>query len=237
MELNTKYRIAMSVIAILCVACVALGAAVFQAQKTTTEPATDEAPLIKDEAAAWKNFDTFFQNLNQQFQTDRQHAFSMLDNFFNDDFFTNTDEPFKEMEKMHQEMMQRMEKSFKGAFDDSWDTWFNTKFTNNGLLSDGSRLSEQTEETKDAYIYRFTAPDLKGKKLNVKIDDRGITIQGDYVQQTEKTDKEDKVIARQEARRSIYERFSIPEDADVQKAEINNNGNEVTVRLPKKSTS
>jgi HSP20 family molecular chaperone IbpA len=238
MRLKTKYRIAITVIAMLCIGCVALGAALYQTQKTTGDKAaTVDKPAKQDQATVEKNFDAFFNNLDQQFLAERQQSFQLLDNFFNDDFFNNTEEPFKAMEKIHQEMLNRMGKNLKGTFDNSWDAWFKNRFSDTGLLPGSAMLNEQTEETKDAYIYHFTTPDLNGQKLNVKIDEQGITIQGDYTQQAKKTNDKDKVIARQESRSSVYERFSIPEGVDLDKAKISNKGNEITVRLPKKPVS
>ena len=214
MRVNTKYRIAVTVIAMLCIACVALGAALYQTQSTTGDK-TDTV----DEPA------------------ERRQSFQLLDNFFNDDFFNNTEEPFQAMEKIHREMLNRMGKNLKGTFDNSWDAWFKDRFSDTGLLPGDALLNERTEETKNAYIYHFTTPNLNGRKLNVQIDEQGITIQGDYIRQAGKTNDKDKVIARQELHSSIYERFPIPEGVDLDKAKIDNKDNEITVRLPKKLSS
>ena len=238
MRLNTKYRIAITVIAMLGIACVALGAALYQTQSATGDKgSTVNKPAANDQATVEKNFDAFFKNFDRQFQAERQRSFQLLDNFFNDDFFSSNEEPFQAMERIHRQMLSRMGKKLKGSFDDSWDAWFKNRFSETGLLSGSGLLNEQTEETKNAYIYHFTAPDLNGQKLNVKIDEQGITIQGDYTQQAEKTNDKNKVIARQESRGSVYEHFSIPEGVDLDKAKIDNKGNEITVRLPKKLSS
>lgn len=231
MKVNTKYRIAMIVITVLCVACVALGAALFKVQQANDEP------LEEDKSNSRGNYDALFQSLNRQLQDDRQRAFHMLDGFFDDDFFTRTHEPFKEMEKMHHEMLDRMGKSLKGVLDDSWDAWFENRFTNNSLLTNGNYIKEQKEETKDAYIYRFTFPSLQEHELNVKVGDKGITIEGEFIQSVKKTNEKEEVIAQHEVQRSIYEHVSIPQDVDVQKAEVNKKKNEITVRLPKKTSS
>ena len=238
MRVNTKYRIAVTVIAMLCIACVALGAALYQTQSTTGDKTdTVDEPAREGQATGEKNFDAFFHNLDQQFQAERRQSFQLLDNFFNDDFFNNTEEPFQAMEKIHREMLNRMGKNLKGTFDNSWDAWFKDRFSDTGLLPGDALLNERTEETKNAYIYHFTTPNLNGRKLNVQIDEQGITIQGDYIRQAGKTNDKDKVIARQELHSSIYERFPIPEGVDLDKAKIDNKDNEITVRLPKKLSS
>lgn len=221
MELQKKYRLAQIVIVGLCILSIAMGVALSRAQKESS------LPMEKEKMPKFDSFDSFFNSFNHRFQNDGRHSFDMLDQFFNDGFFAGKSDPFKEMERMQKQMKQEMDKSLRETFDSSWNSWFGNRFMG------GDALDMNVYETKNAYVYRFTIPNLKEQKLDVNVSKEGITIQGDFTQNAEKMNPQRNVVARQEKHSSVYRNFPIPEDADVQKAEVNNQGGQIVVKVPR----
>ena len=238
MELNRKYKIAQTAIVVLCVTCAALSLVVFRNRtgdySQPAQPAVADKPAEPAQPAQPAqppNFDSFFKSFNHQLEEQHHSSSAMLDKFFDDDFFNQNQEPFKEMEKLRREMMARMEQSMKGSFDTSWNTWFDDRFTG------GGSLDRQMEETPDAYVYHFNFPDLKDRKMNVKVGEDGITISGDFVSKKEDTGAGSKAETQVERRESSYLHFPIPDNADSQKAAVTQKDGEITVRVPKRAAS
>ncbi|MBW1990430.1 MAG: Hsp20/alpha crystallin family protein [Deltaproteobacteria bacterium] len=223
MDLDKKYRFAKVAIVVLCLACVGLlvGLARSSDEKAATVP--EFVPEFKD-------LDSFSRSLAKQLEAQRREAFRMFDRFFGDEFFRDQAKPFKEMERLHQELMERMEESFRHYFDRHWDDWFDSRFTQGGL-----RL--ERKNTGDAYVYRFTIPDAKEQKLDVEVSERWISIKGEFIQQLERKDSRGRVTARQEQRQTVAQSFSIPGDADYQRADISQKDGEIVVRIPRRATT
>jgi HSP20 family molecular chaperone IbpA len=144
------------------------------------------------------NFDSFSSQLEDLLKRDRHSTWDMFDRFFNDDFFSKNKAPFSEMEQLRKRMNDMMEKEMQGTFDHSWNTWFDDHF-----LSDNSGVKMQTTDKGNAYIIKLKIPNLKDNHLNIKIDEKGILVDGECTQLAEKKDDKGNVISKQEIHRSM----------------------------------
>ena len=95
----------------------------------------------------------------------------------------------------------------------------------------------ETDSQKDAYVITLRIEDLKDHRLNLYIDEDGIRVEGDFTRVDEKKDLNGNTISRQESRQSIVKRFSIPEDADYERAAVKNKKNRMIITLPRRIRS
>jgi len=184
----------------------------------------DGGPISPD----FRNGESFSHFLTEKFKKERDDQWGFLDRFFSDDFFAKRNDPFTEMDEFHQRMNRMMKKNLKPSFENSWGAWFSNRF-----LGGNGDVEIRTEEKKDSYVITLEIPNLKDNKLNIRINEDGISIQGELTQIAERKDARGNVIARQEVHRSISQRFPIPHDADHEGAQIDNDGDRIKISLPK----
>lgn len=175
-----------------------------------------------------RDIDSFTSHLNDWMHSSRSHDWKMFDRFFDDDFFSGNKDPFSEMERLRKQMDDMMEKDMKDPFNRSWDSWFGDRF-----LGGGSDIDMDLKDKDDAYVVTLNIPHLKDNRLNVTIDEDGISVEGDYTQTAEKKDAQGHVTSKREIRRSISRHFSIPPDADHAHAKIKNESDRIVITLPK----
>jgi HSP20 family molecular chaperone IbpA len=185
--------------------------------------------VFKPEQSVFKNADDFSSFFHKKFKAENKNQWDRFDHFFNDDFFQNQNDPFGEMDIFHRNIEEMMEKTLRPSFRQSWDSWFDDRF-----FPYDDQINMQISETQDSYIVELTMPDgLQDNKLNVDITKENISIDGNFTKNIEKKDAEGKVIARNESRQSISQKFSIPENADFEKARIDQKADRIIITLPK----
>jgi HSP20 family molecular chaperone IbpA len=216
MDRHKKHYVLFVVITVLAVVCLIQAVIIFH------HP--DREPVSHD----FQDGDSFSHFLTKKFKKETDDQWGFLDRFFSDDFFAKRNDPFTEMDEFHQRMNKMMNKNLKPSFENSWDAWFSNRF-----LGGNGNFEIRTEEKKDSYVITLEIPNLKDNKLNITIDEDGISIEGELTQIAERKDARGNVIARQEVHRSISQRFPIPHDADHEGAEIDNDGDRIKISLPK----
>jgi HSP20 family molecular chaperone IbpA len=216
MELKRKFRISLVLVSIL--VCVSLIEGIIIIRNLSSAKSTDRY-------GSQEHFSSFLENL---FKKEKNQTWGILDDFFNEDFFRTETDPFKEAERLRRQWSDMMEKETKKSFQDAWDGWFSDRFF------DGSdEIGIETKEKGDAYVMELKIPNLKQNKLTINVDKNGISVEGEFTQIAEKKDPKGNVIRKHEVHRKISRQFPIPYDANHEKAEIKNKGDEVIIILPK----
>lgn len=217
MEKNKKYKIAVLLMVLLAVACVVEGIFIYtQYVKNDSKHAND-------------TFESFSLNMLDKFKRERKERDDMFDRFFDDDFFSKQSDPFAEMQRLQRQLDDMMGKNHRGTFRDSWDSWFGDRF-----FGGSEEIEFDQKENKNSYIITLRIPNLKENKLDIKIDQDGISISGDFSQIAEKKDADGNVISKREVHRTISKKFTIPGDADHEKAKVKNKKDKIIITLPKK---
>ncbi len=217
MEQKRKFKIIISLVIILAVFCVVEGFVIYKQHRNNSE--TD----IND------TFETFSSSLLDKFKKERKERDDMLDRFFDDDFFSRQADPFSEMERMQKQLDKMMGRQNRGIFNDSWDSWFGDRF-----FGGSDDVEFDQKEKRNAYIITLRIPNLKENKLDIKIEEDGIGISGEFSQIAERKDSDGNVISKREVYRSISKNFPIPGDADHAKAEVKNKKDKIIITLPKR---
>lgn len=177
----------------------------------------------------FQNEDRFSTFLDKQFQNDKNQKWSLFDRYFNDDFFSNRSDPFDEMARMQQQLDELMSEHSGKMFNDTWDGWFDDRF-----FGGSSEINIDTTEKKDAYLITINIPNLKENKINIHIEKDAISINGDFSQTIEKRDNDGNIINKHEMFKSISRTLPVPDGVDTDKAVIDQNGDNIIIRLPKK---
>lgn len=152
----------------------------------------------------------------------QRHPFAFedkfLNDFFNQDFFERSRDPFEEMRRMRSRMLEQFENRdrFEGVFDD----WYKGRFG-------GGDVGEVSQREDDEFLYLDV--DLKGKtpkNFNVKVENGQVTIVGEV-----ETKESDGSIASSRFERS----FPAPPHVDSEKFVVEQSKDKMTIKFPKKS--
>ena len=166
------------------------------------------------------NIDSTLNELKKNF-TNRDKVF---DDFFNDDFFKNHLDPFEEMNRMRKHMQDSLD-SFNKGFENSFEGWFSNRF------GGGSAQDFQTREDEDFIYYDIEVEGLNGQDVNVKIENKNVTVAGN-IQKTE--EKEDQGFKRKESYSSSFQRrFPVPGDVDSDNAQVDVKKERIIIKFPK----
>ncbi|ODS33037.1 MAG: Hsp20/alpha crystallin family protein [Candidatus Scalindua rubra] len=150
---------------------------------------------------------------------------SMLDSFFDDDFFRSKKSPFEEMEKIRERMMRQFESHSGDSKGGIFDSWFKKKF------GGGNPGEIKQREDDDFVYYDITIKDLVNQKLDIQVQDGQITISGTIEKKS--SDKEDKENSRQYFSSTFHRSFPVPYGVDDTKVQIDQDGEKVIIKLPK----
>jgi HSP20 family molecular chaperone IbpA len=151
-----------------------------------------------------------------------------FDSFFDEDFFKNTENPFKEMDEFRDMMRGQFKKLDFGkdlSFSDHlFDAWFSHRF--------GGNVGDiQRKEDKDYVYYQFKVDDPKKYKFTAKIQDGTVRLSAESRSELEKekTGYESKSVSEYKFERS----FPIPANVDAGKFKTSVEGNQYIVKFPK----
>ncbi|MBF0208054.1 MAG: hypothetical protein HQK53_14340 [Oligoflexia bacterium] len=138
---------------------------------------------------------------------------SFLNDFFNDDFFLQNNDPFQEMKKFR----EYWRKNLTEVYGDSlFNDWYSNRFGGNfGEIS-------KTENSK-TLSYKITIPGLNNGKVDVKINERQVKISGSI------TDKQKDV----ESEITFKRIFPVARYADTSRMDTQVNGDIITLKFPK----
>ena len=148
-----------------------------------------------------------------------------LDSFFNDDFFKSSKSPFEEMRRMQERMMKQFESSEGDPGGDIFDSWFKNKF-GGGDLGD-----IHMREDDDFVYYDVAIKNLVNSKLDIRVQEGQITISGTIEKRSSHDD--DKRNSSQFYSSTFHRSFPVPYGVDDTKAEMEQKGEKIIIKLPK----
>lgn len=180
------------------------------------------------ESDMFHDTDKFSNLLDETFKKEKNEKWNLYDRFFDEDFFSNQTDPFKEMERMHRRLEEMMDGHSRDMFKDSWKGWFDNRF-----FGGSSDIGFDTKENKNAYLITISIPNLKENKLKINIEKDAISINGEFSQTIEKKDGNGNIIGKHEMRQSLSREIPVPGDVDVDKAEIDQKKDKIIINLPK----
>lgn len=142
---------------------------------------------------------------------------SLLDQFYNDDFFGSSKDPFKEMRRMREHMAKEFgQPNLGGGF---FDSWYGKRFG-------GGDVGEVKRHEDDRYIYyEIKIKDLNRENLKVKVVNRQINISGHL---EKKTDEGKSVFTS-----SFHRSFPVPPEVDADQVQIDGDNDKIIVKFPK----
>jgi len=219
MKQNKKSTILTVLVVFLAAVCVVEGIIIYKQDKKDSPKQSVET------------FESFSSNMLDKLKREQKEQDDMFDRFFDDDFFSRQPDPFAEMQRLQKQLDEMMGRNHRGIFRDSWNSWFGERFFGG---SDGVVFDQK--EKNDSYIITLRIPNLEENKLDIKIEQDGISISGEFSQTAEKKDPDGNVLSKREVNRTISKKFPIPDDADYEKAHVDNKKDKIIIVLPKHNT-
>lgn len=145
---------------------------------------------------------------------------SIFDQFYDDDFFGRSGDPFENMRKMRKQMLQQFDQPEEGG--GIFDSWYRKKF------GGGDAGEVKKREDKNFIYYDFAIKDLDKEKLKVKVEDGQISISG----QTEKKFEENGSGSYYSS--SFHRSFPAPPEVDADKFQMEQLKDTLTLKFPKR---
>lgn len=142
-----------------------------------------------------------------------------FNNIFGRDFFRRSRDPFKEMERMHREIM----KNFGGSDtnEDRFGGWFQQNF-GGGVPSDF-----QMSEDKDFIYYEIDTGEDTPKTVDVEVKEGQVTVKGEL-------EKKEKDSTSSSLYSSTFVRsFPAPENVDAAKFQLEQKDKKIIIKFPK----
>ncbi len=204
---------------LLLVLCAAQGWVIY---RYVVHRSTDSQP--------WGYTDTIPSFTNKPFANQTKKNRDFFNRFFSNNFFSNNTGPFEEMQQFRKQFEESMKNDTGNMFGNSWSSWFGS---NNSTDTGG--IDIRTIEKKNSYVITVEIPNLKDNKLNININQDGVSIKGEFSQTVEKKDRWGNVIGKSEREQSISRQIPIAGDADYDHAKIDHKGDKVIITIPKRS--
>lgn len=184
--------------------------------------------LITWPALAQKNqgpSDAQMQQFQKEFQNWMQQSQKLFDQFFQDDFFDDSD-VLQEMKNMRQRMMHQLPGSTKDAFNDRFEDWFKGRY---GM---GTQQFFQ-EETDKAVKLHILIPGLDKGNVNIKVGEKEVSIEGEVTRQEDRRDFSGKVIGQSLYTSKVHQTIPLPSGIDPVDVKVKKNKDEIVLTIPK----
>lgn len=144
---------------------------------------------------------------------------SVFNQFYNDDFFNQSRDPFEQMKQMRSHLMKQFDEPDRGA--GVFDSWFQGRF-GGGNIGDIKR-----REDKDFGYYDVAIEGLDKRDFNFKIADGQISISGRLKKMSDENGSGTYFSS------SFHRSFPVPAGVDAKKVQIEQDQNRVTLKFPK----
>jgi len=148
---------------------------------------------------------------------------SIFDQFYNDDFFDRSHDPFEEMRKMRERMMKDFEDPQEGL--GFFDSWYQGKF------GGGSAGEVKKREDEKSVYFDVTIKDVDPKKINIKVENGQIQISGTVEKKVEKKSENGDEASYSSS--SFHRSFPVPPQVDASKVQIDQQGDKLVLKFPK----
>ncbi len=142
----------------------------------------------------------------------------LFDQFFNDDFFGRSRDPFEEMRRMRAGMLKQFDSNEGGGI---FDSWFRKKF--------GGGNAADIKQREDAHFvyYDISVEGLKPEKVTVKVENGQVAISGQVERKSEQEGSNSYFSS------SFHRSFPAPLNVDANKAQIEQQKDRLVVKFPK----
>jgi HSP20 family molecular chaperone IbpA len=144
-----------------------------------------------------------------------------FDDFFNEDFFGRSRDPFEEMRRMQKQLLNQFDQpdQFQGSFDE----WYKGRFG-------GGDFAEIKQREDDQFVYYDI--DLNGKtpkELKVDVKDGQISINGKFESEVDGKDSSSHYFSS-----SFHRSFPAPSHVDTQNFKMNQEENKIVLKFSKR---
>lgn len=174
-----------------------------------------------------QNHEIIYDNILKQQNEIRDN----FDDLFKDNFFGSND-PFKEMKKMREQMEKRIEKldGNSHSMSNPFDSWFTDKFG-------GGSINDIAKREDDNFVYYdIKIDDVKSTSINTKIENGYITISGTTEKKsgTPNSQEDGNHFSAQSMYKSTFNRtFPLPDHVDQDKMQMASEKDKVVLKFPK----
>ena len=200
----------------LSIICLGQGYYIYAQKKSSDTVTADNLPSLSEK---------LHQNVKEHISRGEALSYTMFDDFFDDEFFRQTFNPFSEMERIHKQMAAMFQESERNMLDNSWDNWFNERLGMDDFKTKVSRTDKNVVLTVDV-------PGIDGNTASVDINDNRIKISFTARNIQEKNDKTGTM--HQEYSQSYMKILPMPEDAVATGVKTLIEENKVTITFNKK---
>jgi HSP20 family molecular chaperone IbpA len=162
--------------------------------------------------------------LTQKFSEKHEMKIANIDSnhsiqFYNDDFFGKSNDPFEQMRKMRKQMLDQFDKPDEGG--KIFDSWFGKRF------GGGSVGEIKKREDKDFIYYDVAIKGLNKENLKVNVTNGQVAISGQAEQKSEENG------SKSFSSSSFHRSFPVPPDADSSKVQMDQSMDLLTLKFPK----
>lgn len=168
-------------------------------------------------------FEAWQKEVNQWMRNFHDRQSNKSDKFF-DDFYSDSFDPFSDMEDIHKRMRERF-----SNFDRYFDNHF--KGFKKPDYSKSSRTSVSQKEDKDYIYYHLNFKGFDKDDISVKIDGRILSFAAKKMEDHRVEDKKSR--SRSKMGSNFLYSFSIPENVDLDNPEIVKGESKITVKFKK----
>ena len=143
----------------------------------------------------------------------------LFDQFYNDDFFGSSSDPFEQMRKMRKQVLEQFDQpeGDKSPF----DSWYRKRF------GGGDAGEIKKREDQDYVYYDIKIEGLDKEKLHVKVADGQISIDG-RVEKKSEADHSGSYYSS-----SFHRSFPVPLGVDPQKFQMDQDQTQLILKFPK----
>ncbi|MBU0993181.1 MAG: Hsp20/alpha crystallin family protein [Proteobacteria bacterium] len=192
---------------------------------TTLKEAVPGSGDANDQDNKSPEIDEFIKKFHENFENSDR----LLNDYFNDDFLKNFDDPFKEMEDIRKKMEERF-KQFSIPFDDQfnnrYDSWFDKNFDK------GADAKLETWDDDNHVYCSIDVGDANPKDLKVDIKDDQVTVSGNTMVMESK--EENGMTNSKKYVSTFFRSFPVPDGVDVNKADVQTKDKKIIISFPKK---
>lgn len=143
-----------------------------------------------------------------------------FNNMFNDDFFGTSRNPFKEMQRMQEQMLKQFGEH--DGFQDSFDNWYQNKF------GGGSVTELNEKEDNDFVYYEINTEGQTPKELKVDVKNGQVNISAE-IEKKEENEGSKSVMTS-----SFHRSFPVPPNVDAENFKMEQDGKKIVIKFPKK---
>lgn len=164
--------------------------------------------------------------LRKEFEKNLAVTMKILDNVFNDDFFSINDNAFIHMDECRKTISNSFHSTLMSTFDISWGYWYRNRFGLNGIES-------SIEDAGDSFILEYLIPGMISETLSVDINEHRIWLKCDIDRDEAAKSTDGKRLLDYVNENYVSKVLQIPMNIDVKEADSTISGGRVVIKFTK----